>query len=653
MKTNRFLVLVAYCIAACFWAGSVHAVESTWTDGVGNGLWSEAGNWSNGVPGNADEAIFDGTSSADCTIDQAVDVKALRIETGYGGTVSQGASVITLGSVGFVQQAGIFTGGDGAITLNGNFSQSGGTFTSTSGRLSIPSTFVARVFTRTGGVFNHNGGEVYFYFASLASPVTLTSGGCAFYDFTVDYGAGTNAQLTPTDSFSVEGNFRFLGNRTSSQGSRINPSGPVTVTLHGDLIKEDGYNIILGNVNLTFLLAQAGQTVYCGQGGIGGTLLCQGSSPLTITNDVIVAGTNRNIYGLTADKTAGSVMIATDVKIYRLQVEVGNTLDASGSDIWPDTTGLNTAGGYYIRNYGTITNAVNELNIDILGSSSFYLYSGSLVWDKVTIPSSANTSSDFTLEDNITVIGDLVVEVPLLRGGFFKNTGNFTISVGGDLHVKTGTGAFADSSDTVQLNGAGTQTVTVVHNGTFDPKLEVAGGATAVLGTNLTYGASATVETGGTLDLNGYDFSAGGGLDVSGTLRRRGNESVTTPTLNAGSIVRYVGDVAPVTVANWSYQTLAIEGPGKQFNWTAGDTYSAAEGFVAAGDNANKVTLRSTIPSTTWSINTSGATQAVAYVDVQDATALGPEIVARSSVDSDRNVNWDFPGPPGTVVSIK
>ena len=63
----------------------------TWDNGGGDGLWSTAANWSsNTKPVAGDSVIFDGTSTANCTIDEAINVADFSVNAGY--TYSAGVS---------------------------------------------------------------------------------------------------------------------------------------------------------------------------------------------------------------------------------------------------------------------------------------------------------------------------------------------------------------------------------------------------------------------------------------------------------------------------------------------------------------------------------------------------------------------------------
>ncbi len=132
----------------------------TWTNGNGTGIWNDAANWSAGIPGAADLAIFDGTSTANCLIDISIDVRGISMRTGYAGTVTQSlGNTIIIRDLDFFIAEGRFVGGDSDIDMvNGNFQIRGGEFISTSASLLFDVNFVVR----DSGSFVHNNGTVIF-----------------------------------------------------------------------------------------------------------------------------------------------------------------------------------------------------------------------------------------------------------------------------------------------------------------------------------------------------------------------------------------------------------------------------------------------------------------------------------------------------------
>ncbi|MGB9911095.1 MAG: hypothetical protein ACPLKP_00590, partial [Microgenomates group bacterium] len=126
--------------------------------GDGN-KWSCVYNWSGDtLPTSSDVAIFDNTSSKNCVIDVNITLVGLTINSGYSGTITQNAE-ITLTTSGFTQYGGSFVGGSQKIDINdGSFNLQGGSFTSTSGILSVERNFTVS----SAASFNANSGTVQF-----------------------------------------------------------------------------------------------------------------------------------------------------------------------------------------------------------------------------------------------------------------------------------------------------------------------------------------------------------------------------------------------------------------------------------------------------------------------------------------------------------
>lgn len=171
MKLYAFR-FVCYAVAlGC--ASAAHAAEFVWTGAAGS-KWSDAANWTSGgavataAPGEADTALFDSTSCADCEID-AEKVKVLKIAEGYSGTLSLSTDFIVVDT--YVQSNGVFTCGENTFTIGqgdgsgntgkrGFFSLIGGVFNAPSTTMYWKPTNNSVVFLiESSATFNHNTGE--------------------------------------------------------------------------------------------------------------------------------------------------------------------------------------------------------------------------------------------------------------------------------------------------------------------------------------------------------------------------------------------------------------------------------------------------------------------------------------------------------------
>lgn len=200
-------------------------LDFTWTGG--DGLWSTASNWVGGsVPGSGDTARFTNYSSADCTIDVAVDVSAFAI-VGYTGTVTQ--SLFSLNVAGdFTVVSGSFVGSAGTLSIGGDLLITGGSFTAPSGTLELN----AGINISGAGVYVHNSGKVSFVGVGGADTITML--GSTLHDF--DLNKTGSAAFTVTGTLLVENNFT------------ITDSGATEVSMTSDsLLVVDGA-VVMGAV---------------------------------------------------------------------------------------------------------------------------------------------------------------------------------------------------------------------------------------------------------------------------------------------------------------------------------------------------------------------------------------------------------------------
>ncbi len=71
-------------------------VDTTWTNGGGDGLASNPANWSNGIDVGYN-VIFDATSTANCTFDYDGELGTFTIAAGYSGTITQSSDMYISG----------------------------------------------------------------------------------------------------------------------------------------------------------------------------------------------------------------------------------------------------------------------------------------------------------------------------------------------------------------------------------------------------------------------------------------------------------------------------------------------------------------------------------------------------------------------------
>ena len=247
--------------------------------------WNAAANWASssggaggaGVPGASDVAHFDAAATADCALDVPIDVTAIDVQTGYTGTLTQGAGATIELAGDFTLADGAFVGGSDDITLfPGQLLITGGSFTSTTGRLDL---FNALTISGAGS-FAHNGGQTRI--VPPTAGFTFT-GNVTFHDFIIRRIANGTAPITigTTNQLIIENDMSYDGNgRTTLNGGDIHARGNITLT--GSSLGGTATFRIDGTGNQT-ITGHNDNTI----GGIGNAVIDKASGALTIVNSTL------------------------------------------------------------------------------------------------------------------------------------------------------------------------------------------------------------------------------------------------------------------------------------------------------------------------------------------------------------------------------
>jgi hypothetical protein len=235
MLKRRYLALIVVMV-------SLFAVPSVAAEryfvGSASSSWSDAANWSDvsggsggiGVPGSTgDTAIFD-ANSPDCTLEVDVTVDALKLETGFTGTVNANGNAININ----------YASGDGCLLIAGGTLKLGSATHTISGDLIY-----------SGGAIN-----------AETSTVVLLAPNSASIDVDGDFALG-NVTFTHSNSGSSHKTVNLLG----------------TLTVNGNL-ELDGYNV--GGWH--FYLNGGGELIAKGDISADGNVI-RGTADLTISGD--------------------------------------------------------------------------------------------------------------------------------------------------------------------------------------------------------------------------------------------------------------------------------------------------------------------------------------------------------------------------------
>lgn len=553
----------------------------TWTNGGGDGLWSNGNNWSGlggGVaPGSGDDVVFDGTNSSDSTIDSsfAGAITSLTIQSGYTGTITMQRDLSVNG--GYTQTGGTFVQGTHHLYLEA-YNQSGGTFTGGAGTLDVAMpvdfsgstlTFTVPALFRVGGdftvasgfagTFDASTGLVYFY--GTVGDQTLTPRNITFRDVEISNASG---------DLIVDGTLQVGGSLTVTQGgldlntndASIETFGDVTFAATGTSLDMDMFN-------------SASHWVFSGTGTI---------TAEAVQFQYVQIGVN------------ASLTLATD-----LYIQNGFSVQSGG------TTALNLADfDLYMRgssidftNLDTLTSPANS---SVIFDSSVSLNPGSVAFGNVQIGTAIATGSVSVSTNNWDVNGSFT-------------TGSVDLNdlsmMGHSLFVA---GAVVDirylSSDltntTLVFDGSTDATLITGGHAISNVQINKSGGGTVELTDSVIVGNNLTV-TQGVLDIAGQSLTVVTNFVNNGTVRLQGGETISTSGINdTNGLVVYTGSGTYTDLRlGDSYYNLEFDGTG---TWTLDADLNAAGLTLTAGtvNTAYTVTLTGSYLQNGGTLTTSG-----------------------------------------------
>ncbi len=585
-RSSRFLTLTS--VLLIFSISHSNAANKIWT-GATNSLWSNSSNWTGGLPGSGDVAVFSSGSAA-CTIDGSVTINALNINGTYSGTITQSAGVnVTIGTGGYSQSTATFIGSSGAISItDANFSISGGTFTGGSGNITIlglrnsskgfyiqtGGTFNAPTgilylssdWSHTsGGTFNHNNGTVYFRdYANCDSylDINVTE---TFYNLTLlKNSTARGLAITSGDSVRVMGQLLLSKGwllATTTTAAYLDAYNDVTVSSN---LGTNKYVVLRfrGSNNQDFDLTGATNKFDCHMvlNKTGGELTLQSDLLMDFDYDnpsinplvTLTSGTlnlNNKTLSSTYLITKGNVTINGDVTVNGPgTLTTAYMTQNSGEISFLESPTVNVNRDFIINN-GIFNSTAGTLNVGLdwenTSGGTFNHDSGTVRLVFITHTSvsidvngcenfyNLELDKTYTSEavlvasgDKIAVEGDL-----LLTTGYLENQGSGFFKVFGNVTV----GSLYNPNNKAPLlfSGYNTQNFDLSANTSgFDADIWISkGGGEVKLLSNLTMNADDQdlIIGNGTLNLNGY------ALNVSGSNSSSSRYLNGVLTLNGGS----------------------------------------------------------------------------------------------------------------------
>ncbi|MBI4356126.1 MAG: DUF11 domain-containing protein [Candidatus Omnitrophica bacterium] len=397
--------LVLALLVGLAWAPPAFAATRTWDGGGGDANASTAANWSaDTAPVAADDVVFDGTSTKDCTWDLALSVASVSLNSGYTGTVTETAALTATSSM--TISAGAWNINSG-ITLT----SSGATFTLNSGGTLSGTGTINRTNTTAptlSGTINMQSGTTFGTFRyTLTSNATIPA---ATYTSDLSLrggsGAGTRTFTVGAGTLTVAGNLDLDKATLGSTMLLTNATNNTNLTIGGNW--DDA-----GQAGLSTYTAGTETVTYNGSGATG-----------TVTLDIVNFVTTWNNVTFNESGTTFNITEAATIT-GALTVGSGTTLDIGGELVM-------TASGSSIDNSGTI----DETGVDQDGDPV-----------KITHPATSckltdkdgNEVAGYALKDDLLYV-TLVDEDENLNGTAADTANGVTVSIsGGDSETMSGT----------------------------------------------------------------------------------------------------------------------------------------------------------------------------------------------------------------------
>lgn len=563
-----------------------------WTGAGGNSNWNTAANWSGGVAPNSTQVpTFNSTycgATCNATVNVDPNVRGVRTTSGYFGTITQNAGVaMTIGSSGWIQNGGTFSGAASSITINGSFALNAGGFTSTSGTLSIQNNFTqagTSTFTNNNGTVTTTNTSVIttasMSFKNLflnSSYTTVTINGTVTVDGTLTYGSGCCG--TSMIAGTAPATILARGDITVSPASGYGGGGNVLVKIAGSgnqtlnnvtagalpniEIASTGGTVTLVGTTSTFNFTHTSGTVAAGTSTIriAGTVTTNGMSFNNLSflpYGPIVNGTISVLGNLILDGGSGAslylnVGTAPGIVDVKGNVTCNNYDNYGGGNakiLMSGSTNQTVTGtiGFFPNFEIASTGGVVTLAGTIKFAKNFTLTSGTISAAGSTVkfasdvsaatisPGSATyanvsfeSSSTYTLANNLNVSGNIN----------FDNTNNSSRSLNGSTINASGnvsaTGYGYPGTTTINMIGATNSTLSVPASALLPSgglTVNKSPGSTVTLASNTslsTAGQDLTI-TSGTLNMAGYNLTIARNITNSDTLKRGTNPTCGTLT---------------------------------------------------------------------------------------------------------------------------
>lgn len=520
----------------------------TWTGNTGDGLWSTTGNWCGTVtagvcdhngapPGGSDVAVFNSFCvNCNANMNVPINVGGVDMEPSYAGTITQNAGQsVTIGSSGWVQEAGNFVGGDqNFLVPSGSITIYDGSFTAPSAILGVRNNFIIDE-SPGSPTFVHNSGTLQFLTGSVQS--TLDSGSQALNHLVVTKTSG-GFNLTVTGTSVVNGDLSMTMGTSKLAAGIISVSGNVDIVSHGG-------SSSMGTVNF---VGSGAQSLTVGAGQYAPNLqINKPSGTLTFLSTIQIANNYTWLQG--AVDPNGQTLLFSGA--YQSNVTPGAT-------VFPHVVLARTLSGYHV----TLLSDMNVVDLDLDSAAGAGLRGAgkAKVTGNVDLTGGAFGGSDGTIEivgsgpQTITGIAgarlpNLIINKPadtLFLSGEIYSQQSWT-HVLGAVNAGTSLVRFVDGTH-VTIDATGMEFNDVIF-------AKGSGGYNTTIVGAMTVAGNLDINMGTTSRLN------------SGEIRVKGNVSLTAHQATSNAAITLIG-TAPQTISQtddqqyWPTGMLTIDSSG-------------------------------------------------------------------------------------------
>ena len=579
------MLLIASLCAEVFSANKV------WIGGTDT-TWNTAGNWSaSGVPGTTDSVVLDSQATKNCGLNSAGSVNRFTIKSNFTRTFYQLTNTLTVGAGGFSQAGGTFTGGNSTITINGDYTLTGGTITSTTGNLAVAgvwNTANSGAFTVNGGTFTHNGGTLLLNKGLQDNQLSAT----------ITIGLASKRLTLGALHFSTTSNNGSIVTYNITSGDTLT----VTKTLSYDN-SGTGINRINGGA------IEAQDSIVCNVSGGGNT-------------SIIVNGNKTQYYKCVSGQSVSNLILNTTDSLNPASTDFGvgdftlttgvfvcptGTLYINGQANTAGTGNFTVNGGTFKHNNGIVSFYKSSIGASQTATITIGLASKRLTFYSLTFNPMANNGASQTY--TITS-GDTLTVTKTFRQSNQSGGGS-----GGVTYVNTGA---IEAQDSVLIyGGANGGTASLIVNGNKTQYYSSTGGNCPPLTLNTTdslkpasgttvFGANGFTSTAGTfvcptgiftvcnMNVNtasNFTFNGGTFVHNNGTLQLYGNavDNTNTITVTIGTASKRL------TLGGlWLYSSHNCCGI-ENFNIASGDTLTVTKTFRQSNNSSSDYVNTGTI----------------------------------------------------------